>query len=83
VLTGGATSTLVTLNAGMNLTLTASVYDTAGELVKRAVTGPTGLSQVTVDVSGLASGLYLVVVDMADPNGHFVQKQITSIVVQR
>ncbi len=42
------------------LTLTVSLYDTAGELVKRPVTGATGSNQVNLDASGLASGLYLV-----------------------
>jgi hypothetical protein len=36
-----------------------------------------------LDVSGLASGVYLVVVDIADTSGHHLQKQITKIIIQK
>jgi flagellar hook assembly protein FlgD len=83
VLKGGATSTIIQVNSTMNLTLTVSLYDTAGEKVKAPVTGGVGTRQAPLDVGGLASGLYLVVVDIYDTNGHFLQKQITKIVIQR
>ncbi len=79
----GVTSTTVMVNSGTALTLTVSLYDTAGELVKRPVTGAAGSNQVNLDASGLASGLYLVMVDLTDGNGHLVQKQATKIVIQR
>ncbi len=70
----GVTSTTVMVNSGTALTLTVSLYDTAGELVKRPVTGAAGSNQVNLDASGLASGLYLVMVDLTDGNGHFGPK---------
>ncbi len=79
----GVSSTTVMVNSGTALTLTVSLYDTAGELVKRPMTGAAGSNQVNLDASGLASGLYLVMVDLTDGNGHLVQKQSTKIVIQR
>jgi hypothetical protein len=35
-----------------------------------------------LDASGLASGLYFVVVDLTGANGHFAQKQTIQIVIQ-
>jgi flagellar hook assembly protein FlgD len=83
ILTGGAGGTTVYVNSNLALTLTAGVYDTAGELVKRPVTGLVGSRSVPVDVSGLASGLYFVVVDIRHTNGNFIQKQVTQIVIRR
>jgi hypothetical protein len=79
----GVGSTTVMANSTTPLTLTVSLYDVTGELVKRPVTGAIGSNQVTLDASGLASGLYLAVVDLADGNGHFIQQQTTKIVVLR
>jgi hypothetical protein len=85
VIKSGATSTTIKINptAGAVYTLTASVYDVAGELVKTPVTGTAGDNKVTLDLSGLASGIYLVPTDLYDPQGRFVQKQITKIMVLR
>ncbi len=79
----GVSSTTVMVNSTTAMTLTVSLYDTAGELVKRPVTGESGTNQVSLDASGLASGLYLAVVDLTDVNGHLIQKQTTKIVVRR
>src|SRR5581483_1760246 len=79
----GATSTLVKINATGSYTLTVHLYDTAGELVKAPVTGQAGSKNVPLDLSGLASGLYFAVVDLTDLNGHFVQKQVTQLVIER
>ena len=70
-------------SANTNMTLTVSLYDVAGELVKKSVTGQTGMDEVDLDASGLASGLYLVVVDLHDINGKFIQRQTTKIIIQR
>jgi flagellar hook assembly protein FlgD len=83
ILTGGSTWTTVQINSTLNLTLTASVYDIAGELVKRPMVGPTGNGTVPVDLSGLASGLYFIVVNISDTNGNFIQKQVTQIVIRK
>ncbi len=84
ILNGGSAGTTVYADSGLSLTLTAAVYDVAGELVKKPVTGPAGGGMVPVDVSGLASGLYFVVTDLTDSsNGHFIQKQVTQIVIRK
>ncbi len=81
ILTGGATTTTVQLNSTGSYTLTSSVYDVAGELVKAPVTGQPGSNQVPVDVTDLASGIYLVPTDIVDLQGRFVQKQIAKIMI--
>ena len=79
----GSGGTWVKINTAGSYTLTASLYDTAGELVKAPVSGQAGGNQVQVDVARLASGLYFVVVDLKDANGRFVQKQTTQLLIQR
>jgi hypothetical protein len=83
ILKGGATTTTVQLNSTGSYTLTSSVYDVAGELVKAPVTGQPGSNQVPVDVTDLASGIYLVPTDIVDLQGRFVQKQIAKIMIVR
>lgn len=83
ILTGNSSGTTVYVNPALDLTLTAAVYDVAGELVKKPVTGPAGSGTAPVDVSGLASGLYFVVVDLVNPNGQIVQRQVTQIVIRK
>jgi hypothetical protein len=58
------------------------LYNTAGELVKAAVTGQPGSNQVPLDVSGVASGLYFVVVDLTNLQGGFAGHQVTQIVIR-
>jgi hypothetical protein len=48
-----------------------------------AVTGAAGSKKVHLDLSGLASGLYFVVVDLTDAQGGIAGHQVTQIVVQR
>ena len=83
IINGNSGGTTVSVNSNLSLTLTAGVYDVAGELVKRPVTGQAGSGAVPVDTSGLASGLYFVVVDLKDANGGFIQKQVTQIVIRK
>ena len=83
ILSGVASGTTVYANSTMVLTLTAGVYDVAGEQVKKPVTGPAGSNMVPVDMSGLASGLYFVVVDLQDSNGNHIQKQVTQVLIKR
>ncbi len=80
---GGATNTLIKINSTTAYTLTASLYDTAGELVKRPVTGTAGAGSVSVDLTGVASGLYFVRVDLTGAQGGVVAEQFTQIIVQR
>ena len=69
-------------NPGMVFNLATSVYDTAGELVRVPVIS-SGPNLTNLDVSKLADGLYLVVVNLTDGNGHFFQKQIVKLVVRK
>jgi len=82
ILTGGATGTTVSINSPLSLTLTVRMYDVAGELI-RTTQGVAGSNQASLDASGLASGLYLVVTDLTDANGHFIQKQISKLLIQK
>ena len=83
ILKGGVTSAWVMAPGGVGLTVTVNLYDTAGEKVKPTIVGQAGTSMALLDVTGLASGLYFVVVDLTDSSGHMVQRQVTQIVIQR
>jgi flagellar hook assembly protein FlgD len=77
----GYTTTIVD-NSGLNLTLTVHLYTTAGELVfQKTQTGNPGSGQVTLDASGLASGLYLATVDAVNAKGGIVDHSILKIAV--
>ena len=82
VLKNGETSTLVQVHSSSSYTLTARLYDTAGELIKQAVTGQLGSNQVGLDVNDVASGLYFVVVDLTNAQGGSAGRQVTRIVIQ-
>jgi len=82
VLKGGVTSTLVQVHSSVNYTLTARLYNTAGELIRQAVTGQPGSNQVMLNVNGMASGLYFVVVDLTNAQGGSAGHQVTKILIQ-
>jgi fimbrial isopeptide formation D2 family protein len=84
ILKGGVTTTSIQVNSTNSYTLTVRLYDIAGELMARkTVVGPSGANQATLDVSGLASGLYFAVVDLFDASGNFNGHQTTQLVIQR
>jgi flagellar hook assembly protein FlgD len=83
IVKGGVATTDIRVNSTINYTLTARLYDTAGELVRQAATGTAGANSVTVDLANLGSGLYFVVVDLTDPSGNMAGHQVTQIVIQR
>ncbi len=83
IIKGGLNSTLIQVHSDSNYTLTARLYDTAGELVKAAVSGPAGTNKVSLDLTGIASGLYFAVVDLTTSQGGIVGHQVTQIVIQR
>ncbi len=83
IIKGDLNSTLIQVHADVNYTLTARLYDTAGELVRAAVTGPAGTNKVPMDLTGVASGLYFAVVDLTNSQGGIVGHQVTQIVIQR
>jgi hypothetical protein len=77
----GYTTTIVD-SSGLGLTLTEHLYTMAGELIpQKSSTGIQGSGQVSLDLSGLASGLYIAVVDGAGANGGVVDHQILKIAV--
>jgi flagellar hook assembly protein FlgD len=84
VLTNGQVSTEIRVNSTLAFTLTASLYDVAGERVTKPVTGPKDARSVFLpDLSALASGLYFVVVDLTDPMGGLAGRQVTQIAIVR
>lgn len=82
VLADGQTTTIVKIDSARGYTLTAQLYDVAGELI-RTVAGDMGTNAVMLDVKGLASGMYIVVVELKDADGKFAGRQITKIAIQR
>ena len=82
VLTGGQTGTNLRIISAASYTLKAQLYDLAGELIKK-VTGGAGTNDVYLDMKGLASGLYIAVVELTDANGKYAGRQITKIVFQK
>lgn len=82
VLTGGQTATNLRIASATNYTLKVQLYDVAGELIKK-VSGDTGKNGAYLDLRGLASGLYIAVVELVDANGKFAGRQITKLVIQR
>jgi uncharacterized repeat protein (TIGR01451 family) len=57
------------------------VYDVSGELVDEFAGSP-GSNSASYNLSTLASGLYLVVVNLEDAQGHLLGHQIIQIVIQ-
>ncbi len=67
-------------SSGPGLTLRVRVYSLAGELVK-AWDGASGTSQATWDAQGLASGVYLTLVESKDAQGRFLHQRLLKIAV--
>jgi hypothetical protein len=53
----------------------------AGELAAKPANGTVGANSVTWDATGLASGMYLGVVEGLNPQGGLVLRQIVKVVV--
>jgi flagellar hook assembly protein FlgD len=75
------TVTTLTLGPPQGSTLTARLYNIAGELVRKAEGAP-GTDRVDLDTTGLASGLYLAVVEVGGPKG-LEERQVVRLMVQR
>ena len=67
-------------DSSISFTLRVSVYTVAGELVG-VFQGEAGINQVKWDASGVASGLYLAVVEEINAQGGLASRQIVKIVV--
>ena len=84
VINGKSGTTVVTFtmkNSGMSLSLRASIYTLAGELVKVEQGTAGEPAVVSWDTAGMASGLYLAVVEEQGANGGGIQRQILKILV--
>ena len=66
--------------ATTNLTLRVYIYTVAGERVA-TLDGLAGQSNVYWNVSGLASGIYIAVVDAKDPGGNLVAHQTVKVLI--
>ena len=82
IIKGNSNFTWVQVHSDTNYTLTARLYDTAGELVIAAVTGSAGANKVQLNLAGVASGLYFVVVDLTNSQGGSAGHQVTQILIQ-
>jgi uncharacterized repeat protein (TIGR01451 family) len=67
-------------DSNMNLTLSVKVYTIAGELAQVPFTAVPGTSSGTADISGLASGLYIVDIVASNASGA-TQRQISKLAV--
>jgi flagellar hook assembly protein FlgD len=82
VLKDGITTTTIKINSPLQLTLSLRVYDIDGELLRnQQVVAATGSNQATWNASKLASGMYIVVVEMTGTNGQFVDRQTLKVLV--
>ncbi len=84
VLNGSIGPMVTTLhtNSSLSLTLKASIYTVAGELV-HVIEGSPGSNQVVWNGAGVASGVYLAQVDEFDANGGLLNRQVIKIAVIR
>ncbi len=64
----GSMTTTFHTNSSLSLTLQVSIYTLAGELVQ-VNSGDAGTGLVSWDASHVASGVYLAVVELTNPNG--------------
>jgi uncharacterized repeat protein (TIGR01451 family) len=78
----GQSGTRFRVFSGTALTVRAMVYDTAGELVRK-VEGPQGAGEAWWDTRGVASGLYVAVVELLVPGGGVVDRQVKKVMVIR
>ena len=70
------------VNSNQDLSVGVKVYTAAGEWVA-GVEGAPGTNQVLWNAAGLASGLYLAVVEVSNDHGGVVQRQIRKVEVVR
>jgi flagellar hook assembly protein FlgD len=71
-----------TTKTAVPLTLKASIYTMAGELVG-SIEGLAGTNEVKWDASNLVSGLYLAIVEQVDAQGRLLSRQTQKIAVVR
>ena len=80
VLSGGQTTAVFKVPSAQSLTLKVRIYDVAGEKVG-AVQGSSGTGEAAWNAGGLASGLYIAVVEIYGGNG-FLSRQTAHIVIR-
>ncbi|HTC21465.1 MAG TPA: hypothetical protein VK859_11495, partial [bacterium] len=78
----GALTTTFHSNSAQSLTLGVSIYTVAGELVT-TLEGGAGTNQASWNATGIASGLYLAVVNLTDSNGTSLGRQALKLIVIR
>lgn len=84
VLTKGSTKTTFVMNSSSAYTLKVWVYDMAGELLVSKVTrGDLNSNSVTVDMGGVASGIYFGIVELTDASGGQAGRQTCKLLVVR
>ncbi|HTC20486.1 MAG TPA: hypothetical protein VK859_06550, partial [bacterium] len=67
-------------DSAFSLTLRASIYTVAGEKVKD-ISGSPGSNEALWDATGLASGLYLAVVQETDSDGDLLSTQVVKVAI--
>ncbi len=67
-------------NSSLSLTLNASIYTVSGELVQ-VINGNQGSNQVAWNAAGVASGIYIAVVEEMDTDGGLLSRQTVKVVL--
>jgi len=80
VLITGQMNTVFVDNSPLNTTLNVKIYTLSGQLIT-AFQGPTGTNQSTWNASGLASGIYIAVVDILNSTNGDIGRQSLKLLV--
>jgi len=78
----GEAGTKFMVRGGSSNTLRASIYNVAGELVRK-VEGASGAGEVWWGTEGVASGLYIAVVEVIRPGRGVIDRKIKKVMVMR
>jgi len=78
----GEAGTMFRVTSGAALTLRVSIYNVAGELVRK-VEGLPGTGEAWWDTRSVASGLYIAAVEMMAPGLGTVDRQVKKVMVIR
>jgi hypothetical protein len=76
----GFSTTFVDTTAA-TLTLSVRIYTTAGELAAPVINGAAGTNEASWTATGLASGLYIAVVESLNPAGGIADQKVLKLVV--
>jgi uncharacterized repeat protein (TIGR01451 family) len=84
LITGGATTATITVARPESYDMKVSLYNVAGELIRKGPFTSSGTNQVTFDLSGLSSGLYFAITDLYEAGtGRFVLRKTFKVAYRK